>query len=210
MAEGFSFGFGSDEPAAATGKEEKKSKKAKKDRKEKKEKKQGAKVGVSTTNQAQAEPSGEEIDGALKALEKQRQKEKKRQKKESADNSAAKRVRRELHEKSVAKKAANQSVARDPSDVAAAAQAYLVSWKRSRGLWKFNKKTQIWLLRNLYSREVRASPPALMRDSALTGRCSFAAGGGLDIHDPDRIHRAAQGRRPRPDTKGGRAGPLRG
>ena len=111
------------------------------------------KVGADSPGALGAQPSGEEIDRALKALEKKRQKDKKRLQKEAGEAEQLKNSRRQKTQKAQAK--AEQ--APQEGDMAAASEAakqYLLAWKHRKGLWRFQKVRQVWLLKNIYNSEL--------------------------------------------------------
>ncbi len=146
-------------------KPEKGTKKEKKERKKKKRDNENANIDAAEDAADDADPpinavtisaaeaaSGMDIDRALKLAEKQRQRDKRAAKKAKAEQDAAKASKQARKQRAVAAQSPHDR--RDSeTPVWMACKEYLETWKRTRGLWKFQKVRQVWLLQHMYDTE---------------------------------------------------------
>ena len=96
--------------------------------------------------------SGMDIDRALKMAEKQRQRDKRAAKKAKAEQDAAK-ASKQARKQPAAAAQPPRNRRDSETPVWMACKEYLETWKRTRGLWKFQKVRQVWLLQHMYDTE---------------------------------------------------------
>ena len=128
--------------------------------------------------------SGQDIDRALKLAEKQRQKEKRAAKKAKAEQvrqfshfsfafpefcfslpdfpslvqDASKASKKAKYAKPGNKAPAPHDKRTSQTPLWMACQEYLETWKKWKGLWKFQKVRQVWLLQHMYDTELVTEP----------------------------------------------------
>ena len=103
--------------------------------------------------------AGQDIDRALKLAEKQRQKEKRAAKKAQKEKDASKASKKAKYGPKPGSRApAPHDKRTSETPLWMACQEYLETWKKRKGLWKFQKVRQIWLLQHMYDTELVTEP----------------------------------------------------